>query len=514
MFTEQHSKVHLSTTASSQRWWLKCLLFAVSALLVAQFVVSQCLIFPFDAPDERVHFARAHDVAFAPGVVKTSSANGRVAVGAFFYDPQPIHDCYGKPDCLNNSAKSQLSLVRLNQFFGSSFKVGYAGSDNSFPYSGGNYLHLIPSLLLSAQFHLSVLSAYLNARFSSGLVFLLVSALLIASIRSQLASGANAFFVALLGLGFWLPSSVFLSNSVSGDFLVTVAAVLIGLFLLSSSWRLSSHLTNLFLCAQPLLYLIVLGKLPYAPLVLAAIVLTWLRFKDARRAWFLVLSFASFVVPSWWYVQSRSAVLTLFRAQRGAWVGEKLSPAQLFEWVQGSSFSLVSQFGDLCRQLVAVFGNGPVARIFLPEWFHAVHGILLIIVILSLFAAVIRVCPFEGLSSKSLLPLSLHVGIPILAVVATYFMICYGLRLYWSNTYPLDGLQGRYFLPLLPFIVVAPEAWFSSLPVNGWGQFSPDQRMHLDQKLLSLSSVVLLLSVLQLIFYIKNILHFYTVPMS
>ena len=514
MSLERFSGTPLRTDVLSRRWWLNGLIFTISALLVAQFVVSQRLIFPFDAPDERVHFARAHDIAFAPGVVKTSTVNGRVAVGAFFYDPQPIHDCYGKPDCLHDSSQPRLSRLWLNQFFESSFQDRYASSDNSFPYAGGNYLHLIPSLLLSAHFHLSVLSAYLNARISSGLVFLLVSALLIASIRSQLASGANAFFVALLGLGFWLPSSVFLSNSVSGDFLVTVAAVLIGLFLLSSAWRLSSHLTNLFLCAQPLLYFIVLGKLPYAPLVLAAIVLTWLRFKDARRAWFLVFSFASFVVPSWWYVQSRSAVLTLFRSQRGAWVGEKLSPAQLFEWVQGSSFSLVSQFGDLYRQLVAVFGNGPVARIFLPEWFHAVHGILLIIVILSLFAAVIRVCPFEGLSSKSLLPLSLHVGIPILAVVATYFMICYGLRLYWSNTYPLDGLQGRYFLPLLPFMVVALEAWFSSLPVHDWGQLSPDQLMHLDQKLLSLSSVVLLLSVFQLIFYIKNILHFYAVPMA
>ena len=514
MSLERFSGTPPRTDALSRRWWLNFLIFLISALLVAQFVVSQRLIFPFDAPDERVHFARAHDVAFAPGVVRISSANGRVAVGAFFYGPQPIHDCYGKPDCLDSSAKSQLSLLRLNQFFQSSFQDGYASSDNSFPYAGGNYSHLIPSLLLSGQFRLSVLSAYLGARFSSGLVFLLVSALLIVSIHAQRASGVNAFFVALLGLGFWLPSSVFLSNSVSGDFLVTVAAVLISLFLLSSSWRLSSHLTNLFLFAQPLLYFIVLGKLPYAPLVLAAIVLTWLRFKHARRAWFLVLSFASFVIPSWWYVQSRSAVLTLFRSQRGEWVGEKLSPVQLVEWVNGASFSLASQFGDLYRQLVAVFGNGPVARIFLPEWFHSLHGILLIVVIVSLFAVVTRVRSFQGSFNKRLLSLPLEAWIPVLAVVATYFMICYGLRLYWSNSYPLDGLQGRYFLPLLPFTVVALEAWCSSLLVNDWGQLSPDQRMHFDQKLLSLSSVVLLLSLFQLIFYIINILHFYLVPMA
>jgi len=514
MSFERFSATPLRTDALSRRRWLNGLLLAISVLLVAQFVVSQRLIFPFDAPDERVHFARAHDVAFAPGVVKTSSANGRVAVGAFFYDPQPIHDCYGKPNCLNNSAKSQLSLVRINQFFVSSFKAGYAGSDNSFPYSGGNYLHLIPSLLLSAQFHLSVLSAYLNARFSSGLVFLLVSALLIVSIRAQRGSGANAFFVALLGLGFWLPSSVFLSNSVSGDFLVTAAAVLIGLSLLSSTWRLSSYLSSLILCAQPLLYFIVLGKLPYAPLVLAAIILTWLRFKHARRTWFLMLSFASFVVPFWWYVHSRSAVLTLFRSQRGAWVGGKMSSAQLFEWVQGSSFSLVSQFGDLYRQLVAVFGNGPVARIFLPEWFHTLHGILLIVVLILLFTVVIRAWPFLGSAGKRLLPLSLHIGIPILAVLATYFMICYGLRVYWTSAYPLDGLQGRYFLPLLPFTVVALQAACYSRVENDRARYCSEPRMYLDQKLLSLTSILLLFSVFQLIFYLKNILHFYAVPMA
>jgi len=514
MSLERFSATRPRTDALSRRWWLNCLIFVISALLVAQFVVSQHLIFPFDAPDERVHFARAHDVAFAPGAVKTSRVNGRVAVGAFFYDPQPIHDCYGKPDCLRNSSQSQLSQLRLNQFFQSSFQDGYASSDNSFPYAGGNYFHLIPSLLLSGQFRLSVLSAYLAARFSSGLVFLLVSALLIVSIHAQRASGANAFFVALLGLGFWLPSSVFLSNSVSGDFLVTAAAVLISLFLLSSSWQLPRRLTNLLLCAQPLLYFIVLGKLPYVPLVLAAFVLTWLRFKLARRAWFLALSLASFLFPCWWYIHSRSAVLALFRSQRGEWVGEKLSLVQLFEWVHGASFSLASQFGDLYRQLVAVFGNGPVARIFLPEWFHSLHGILLIVVIVSLFAVVIRVRSFQGSFDKGLLSLRLETWIPALAVVATYFMICYGLRLYWSNVYPLDGLQGRYFLPLSPFMVVALEAWFSSLLVIDQGQICLEQRRHLDQRLLSLTLVVLLYSVFQLIFYLKNILHFYAVPMA
>ena len=514
MSLERFSTTPLRTDALSRRWWLNCLIFAISALLVAEFVVSQRLIFPFDAPDERVHFARAHDVAFAPGAVKTSSVNGRVAVGAFFYDPQPIHDCYGKPDCLHDSSQSQLSRLRLNQFFQSSFKAGYASSDNSFPYAGGNYFHLIPSLLLSGQFQLSVLSAYLAARFSSGLVFLLVSALLIVSIRAQRASGANAFFVVLLGLGFWLPSSVFLSNSVSGDFLVTVAAVLICLFLLSSSWQLSSHLSNLILCAQPLLYFIVLGKLPYAPLVLAAIVLTWLRFKHARRVWFLVLSFASFVLPSWWYVHSRRAVLTLFRSQRGEWVGERLSPVQLIDWVQGALFSFLSQFGDLYRQLVAVFGNGPVARLFLPEWFHSLHGILLIVVIVSLLTAVIRVWFFEGSFGRRFLPPLLDVWIPIVAVAATYFMICYGLRVYWTNTYPLDGLQGRYFLPLLPFMVVALQALCFSRVEKDRAQSCPELRMHLDQRLLSLTLVVLLFSVFQLVFYIMNILHFYSVPMS
>ena len=91
-------------------------------------------------------------------------------------------------------------------------------------------------------------------------------------------------------------------------------------------------------------------------------------------------------------------------------------------------------------------------------------------------------------------------------------MICYGLRVYWTNTYPLDGLQGRYFLPLLPFMVVALQASCFSRVENNQAQFSSELLMHLDQRLSPLAPVVLLLSVFQLIFYIMNILHFYSVP--
>jgi hypothetical protein len=230
--------------AMRPRWVLNALLFAIAVLLVVQFVVSQRLIYPFDAPDERVHFARAHDVAFAPGVVKLSTAAGKVAVGAFFYDPQPVNECYGKPDCLLSPSGSPLGRLRLEQFFRDVPFQGAAGSDNSFPYAGGNYLHLIPPMRLASLLHFNVLDSYRMARAVSGLLFLGVSALLLFSIHRQRRNASQAFPIALLGLGFWLPSSIFLSNSVSGDYLVTAASVLIALFLLSASWSMPPRLLS------------------------------------------------------------------------------------------------------------------------------------------------------------------------------------------------------------------------------------------------------------------------------
>jgi hypothetical protein len=492
------------------RWPLKLLVFLICILLVAEFLVSQKLIFPFDAPDERVHFARAYDVARAPGSIKSSALAEKVAVGSFFHEPQLVDDCYGSADCLVDPGRSMLSRLRLDQFFRPTALIGMAGSDNSFPYAGGNYLHLLPALLLAAPLHWSVLSAYWAARVSAGLIFLCVSAVLIALIRSQRASGFTAFFPALIGLAFWLPSSIFLSNSTSGDFLVTASAVLMSLFLLSSSWRLSAGVQRGSLAAQPLLYFIALGKLPYAPLVVAAAVLTWLRFRQARTGWFVAACFISFLFPLWWYVKSRHAVLDLFRSQRGEWVGVKLTTVQLLEWLQGSIFSVVSQFADLYRQMVAVFGNGPIARLFLPESFHLIHGFVLLVVLAAVIGTVLFPAGFQGKRLVGPLTLSRDASILLSAVMATYFMICYGLRLYWTNSYPLDGLQGRYFLPMLPFLVVALADWCSfQLMADG---SSPDSFSGCrTERIFSILTIaVLALALLQLMFYLMNIFHFYS----
>jgi len=498
------------TSVRIQRWLLNSLLFAISTLLALQFVLSQRLIFPFDAPDERVHFARAHDVALAPGAVKISTAGGKVAVGAFFYDPKPIHDCYGNPNCLRYKEQVDLSRLRLDQFFQSRFQVGYAGSDNSLPYAGSNYMHLIPWLLFSQQFHLDVFASYLGARVSSGLVYLCVSLLLILSIRAQWASGLKNFFTTLIGLGFWLPSSVFLSNSVSGDFLITVAAVVIAMFLLSSAWRLPGHIKQLLLCAQPVLYFILLGKLPYAPLAITAFIMTWKRFRQARTIWFVVMSVFSVIFPFWWYLHSRSAVLLLFKSQRGEWVGGNLSPSQWVDLVKGSLFSLFVQFGDLYRQLVAVLGNGPVSRLFLPKWFYIFHGILLIALVLAIIYFLIRSSSLGDSVFDFSIGFSADFFILFSSVTATYLMICYGLRMYWSNTYPLDGLQGRYFLPLLPFMVLALEAWLSAYLTNSQSQLCPELQSCLNHRLVVITYWVLLLVIVQLSLYVMNILYYYS----
>ena len=501
--------------AMGPRWLLNSLLWSIAVLLVLQFVISQRLIYPFDAPDERVHFARAHDVAFAPGLVKLSSSAGKVSVGAFFYDPQPIHDCYGKPDCLLSSTTSELTRLRLHQFFQADSFLGAAGSDNSFPYAGGNYLHLIPSLRLAGLLRLTVLQAYQIARASSGLLFLGVSALLLVSIWRQRLNASRAFPIALLGLGFWLPSSIFLANSVSGDFLVTVASVLIALFLITAPWGSTPRLFRLGLLLQPLLYCMVLGKLPYAPIVIAAVVLTWLRCPQARKGWFVGATLLSFAWPLWWYVHSREAVLQLFQSQRGDWVGARLSSAELLEWVLGSMGTLVSQAGDLYRQMVGVFGNGPVARLFLPEAFSLIHAVLVLVILGSVVVGSIQASPSWRHRLLAFLP-PRDAVVCLLGVILSYFMICYGLRIYWTTSYPLDGLQGRYFLPLLPWLAVAFEACFVSHP-HALNVASPMPSATLLPASMGFVNhtfsralcAVLVVSMCQLIFYLKNIFHHY-----
>lgn len=500
---------HLFTSALRPRWLLNALLFAIAVLLVVQFVVSQRLIYPFDAPDERVHFARAHDVAFAPGVVKLSTAAGKVAVGAFFYDPQPVNECYGKPDCLLSPSGSPLGRLRLEHFFRDVPFQGAAGSDNSFPYAGGNYLHLIPPMRLASLLHFNVLDSYRMARAVSGLLFLGVSALLLFSIHRQRRNASQAFPIALLGLGFWLPSSIFLSNSVSGDYLVTAASVLIALFLLSASWSMPPRLLSFGLMLQPVLYFMVLGKLPYAPIVLASAVLTWLRYPQARSGWFVGASLMSFVLPLWWYGQSRGAVLALFQSQRGDWVGATLTPVELVQWLSGSVGTVVSQFGDLYRQMVAVLGNGPAARLFVPEVFHHIHAVLVLAILGSAVCGTIAgLAPLRA-GFRCCVP-SRDVMVAVLGVGLSYFMICYGLRLYWTTSYPLDGMQGRYFLPLLPLLVVGFDAWWLSGSSAACGWSSSASRCAVNPLVAPAALSALVVSTLQLIFYLKNVFHFYS----
>ncbi|NDC15158.1 MAG: DUF2142 domain-containing protein [Synechococcaceae bacterium WB9_2_170] len=485
--------------------WLKWLLGAIVVLVVCQFLVSQRIIFPFDAPDERVHFARAYDIANAPWLVRQFRQDARVAVGAYFYDPQPINDCYGKPDCIKSPSSASLSSLPLSGFFASVYRQGFAGSDNSFPYSGGNYLHLVPALKLSGLLRFDVFTAYRVARWSAGLVYCLTAFVLVLYVYRYRGMPFDAFFASLLLLVFALPSSVFLANSVSGDFLITAASVLLALLhidacpglVFARPWAVR---------LQPLLHLIMLAKLPYLPLVIASNGVALVRFKEARRPFYIFSNLVVIGYVLWWYWRSHAAVDALFKSQRGNWAGSRLTIAQLSEFVWGATSTGLSQAADLYRQFVAVLGNGPIARIFYPESFAAFHlGIVCAILVFVALAVYRSGIPVQFLNSCRSSILSLWVS----AVIATYYLICYSLRLYWASDYPLDGLQGRYFLPVAPFLVVCLKEFLKgSIIVSSGFQSRRPSSASLAGFNLAVNAVLGLV-VVQYVFYLKNLFAYY-----
>jgi hypothetical protein len=296
------------------------------------------------------------------------------------------------------------------------------------------YLPAALTVKVARLFQATPAQAFLAGRLTNVLVFGLLGTAALA-----LAKRGRALIAATL----LLPMSLGLSASLSGD------GVLIGSAALAAACMTRG--AREWWTAAGCLTLIGLTKLPYAPLLLVLFAPT----RPAMPTKLGVVAVSLSLVLGWAAFNQATVIGTFSRPPYEAgplWPGpprrfaavDPVAQLQVLRADPTRAITVVAQTlfeqERLWRQMIGVLGW---LFILLPMWLYALWTVALPFVVLALF--------FEaGLGPRPALAGLLGVALSAWAVMLAQY-------LGWTEVGAtvIDGLQGRYFLPLLPFFAVA-----------------------------------------------------------
>lgn len=309
---------------------------------------------------------------------------------------------------------------------------------NSSVYFPAPYIVSMAALKVSSLLKLSIVSALQVANLFNGLICVAIAALAIA-----LAPRAKTviFVIAIL------PMTLFLFASASPDGpLISSALVVFALLARVLADRTSSP--ALFTLLAALLTVVAATKLPYLPFALSLIVATWLGSTVQRPSW-VVPAGATLVVAT---VSIGWTVITNAGAIDVNWGAGVANPSEQIAFLLGKPLAIVTiaketlgKWGvSYLHQMVGFLGwhDAPITV--------AGQAILLTLIMVT-FVLDAPSAPFGRARLVTLLGLLASVG----AIFASLFIATNPV----GSLRPIEGVQGRYFLPLLPFLaLLAPLA--------------------------------------------------------
>ncbi len=445
--------------------WLsaKWVLVALFLVLGGGAAVRMSLLTPpGQVPDEPAHLARAagllHGAVLAVrrfglesdssepvwmATVKENPGLAEAAVDGVHHGPDPFHVEFNNPaQMMWLTYSRQLVSVQI---------------DNTAQYFPAAYLPATAGLAVGLALHLPPLHVFRLARFAMLLAYLLLGAAAI-----WIAPGGESVFIAVL----LLPISLFLAGSVSEDGVLIALSCFSGAALARDPRKYpKSRVAGL------VALLVILGaKVPYLPLAglaLLPIGVAGMRARALHMVWIVVpvllwaVLVAALVAEP--FVRPPYHPGPLFTGDRGALFKSTSVSANFHVLIDQPRLlwtmpaALVAETGrEICREVVGVLG---LLQLQFPDSFYIKWWWALGVSMLGMIFPARRRIAAARTGPINLLYVS---GI----VALTCWSIFISMYMSWTEVgMPgIDGIQGRYFVLLLPFLALAIPRTRWSLP--------------------------------------------------
>ncbi|HQT46907.1 MAG: hypothetical protein B7X08_00475 [Acidocella sp. 20-63-7] len=435
---------------SAKSWLIACfILCALPSGLLMAFITP-----PGQSPDEPAHFARADGLLRGKimgermGVLDLNTG-GREWTSGEYVDAGLFESSFGRNTEIAGHPVVTARDFGLMRTHPSDHSRIFAENDNTVLYFPMVYLPATLGLALSLALHTSPYIGILFAR-----VFMLTAFLTLGVLALWLAAfGEAALFAVLI-----LPMTLFLAGSLNTD------GVLIGMVALScaaysrGSWGyrwLALVLLALFLSVKP----------PYM-LLLAAFALPlfgpgfWARARDAVLAalpvllW-VVLAAIFVLVP---FSVTRYHPGPLYAGDRSIWLDQTDSAANLHILLSDPSRFIVLPVRSIALWggywLEGMIGILGLSQITMPQGYYVLWGVALAVA----FSGSVFCRRPQAVPDRTALVNFLFIGFLLLG---TGWLILISLYLDWSTVGrdTIAGGQGRYLIPLLPFVIFAIPQW-------------------------------------------------------
>jgi uncharacterized membrane protein len=423
-------------------------LYLLCALPLGMFMAMA--VPPGQAPDEPAHMARAEGLlrGAVMAVRKGEDATGvKVDSGLFLVS-------FGKVTQIDGRPVMTLADYQALRNQPPWHVLSFAVINNTGPYFPAAYFPATLGLALGLAFNLSPFITMILAR-----LCMLAACLLLGSLALLVAAYGEALLLCLL----LLPMTISLSGSLSQD------GVLIGMACLSAaaltrdarSWKFR------WLALLPLV-LILGSKPPYLPLLgLALLPLNAAglrrRVRDMALAAAPVLIWTALIVafvivpfdrgpyhPGPLFPGDRHILLQ----QVDAPVNFHILLARPARFFTMPAQLLAGSWWLLLREMIGILGW---VNLMLPQRLYVCWTLALAVALLGLVFAARR--PTPPIANKTLQPV--YVALLLLLSVWAVAISMY-VSWTWDGDAVIDGVQGRYFLLLLPFLLPAVQPW------RGW----------------------------------------------
>lgn len=416
-------------------------IFAIffSAMIVCGSVMAP----PFQTPDEYAHFLR--NVQISEGHI-TGQKNGAES-GGYILDSANKLTALFTDMIFRTSRKATIPEIQSYNAIGWGSPKVFASFPNTVLYGPVLYLPSSITIFITRHLVLPVLQSYYIARFVNALAYLLLSI-----VALSIARRGRVFLCIILSL----PMAVSLANSVSQDGpLIAVSAVLAAIL---TNHREETPWSWLQWAAMGVGFgLLGMAKLPYVALSGMACLLAVRREILPSLACPIVAVILTFA----WMKFGIAPVRVHLSPHPGvSETGQSLFVTHHpMEFLRIVMFTISEQWNMMTEQFMGILGW---LNVELPQYFYSIGRVALALILALGFA-------FRALAEvyrKNLL-FFLRAFLLLLLMAAVILAIYLSLYLIWSvvGAPIVDGIQGRYFLPMILFLaVLLPDFRDTDLP--------------------------------------------------
>lgn len=411
---------------------LACFTFFLVSLIIAVSYLTP----PFQAPDEPAHLFRAYQISqgeFVGKKVSDVASGGGVDLGLLeLLNQFDRHIPGGSPPVDPNHYEAARAIGWKTLEINADFR-------NTVQYAPFAYAPQAAALAIGKALGLSVMDSYILARTSATLTALVLAVTAIVMIRKTAASG---FILSLL----LLPMSVFLIASTSQDGILLGLGALLAAVVARSFDRETGHGLWLPYAATACITILALARFPY----LALLPLLWMpalwshggKRRFTVRLPVILCTLFVLVAFAGWMTMTESVRVKVYP------LDDKVvsTPEQILFLVRNPSFMLGLAWNTLSANLMSYtmgfIGILGWLSISLPQWSYR-------LAMISLTATFAAAPPPANRKAAD-------VSLVVLALVLTSGGMFLAQYLTWTavGAPVVDGIQGRYFLPIAPLLLI------------------------------------------------------------